>query len=189
MDAITCCSWMISLMGKIDLHLHTSRYTNAKQVLQLWFFIYFSLPFYPPGTPIQNNVLELWSLFDFLMPGFLGTERQFQARYGRPILQSRDAKSSSREQEAGALAMEALHRQTLPFLLRRMKEDVLKDLPPKDHPGLLLWTQSTTGTVKTLYNTIDFCSSTHKRHSIARRKGRGMGYLLWVQRATYCVDL
>uniref|UniRef100_A0A8C8JL13 BTAF1 RNA polymerase II, B-TFIID transcription factor-associated n=1 Tax=Oncorhynchus tshawytscha TaxID=74940 RepID=A0A8C8JL13_ONCTS len=83
------------------------------------------------GTPIQNNVLELWSLFDFLMPGFLGTERQFAARYGKPILASRDAKSSSREQEAGVLAMEALHRQVLPFLLRRMKKDVLQDLPPK----------------------------------------------------------
>lgn len=53
------------------------------------------------GTPIQNNVLDLWSLFDFLMPGFLGTEKQFQARYGKPILQSRDAKSTSKEQEAG----------------------------------------------------------------------------------------
>lgn len=83
------------------------------------------------GTPIQNNVLELWSLFDFLMPGFLGTERQFMARYSKPILASRDAKSSSKEQEAGILAMEGLHRQVLPFILRRMKEDVLKDLPPK----------------------------------------------------------
>ncbi|KAI9096118.1 hypothetical protein DFS34DRAFT_154547 [Phlyctochytrium arcticum] len=83
------------------------------------------------GTPIQNNVLELWSLFDFLMPGFLGTERQFNDRYGKPILASRDAKSVSREQEQGALAMEALHKQVLPFLLRRMKEDVLHDLPPK----------------------------------------------------------
>ncbi|XP_032626165.1 TATA-binding protein-associated factor 172 isoform X1 [Chelonoidis abingdonii] len=81
--------------------------------------------------PVKNNVLELWSLFDFLMPGFLGTERQFAARYGKPILASRDARSSSREQEAGVLAMEALHRQVLPFLLRRMKEDVLQDLPPK----------------------------------------------------------
>ncbi|KAH9414981.1 hypothetical protein DERP_014274 [Dermatophagoides pteronyssinus] len=83
------------------------------------------------GTPIQNNVLELWSLFDFLMPGFLGTERQFMSRYSKPILASRDAKSSSKEQEAGVLAMESLHRQVLPFILRRMKEDVLKDLPPK----------------------------------------------------------
>ena len=44
-------------------------------------------------------------------------------------------------------------------------------------------------TVETLYNTINFCWSTHKRHSIARPKGRGMGCVLWVQRATYCVDL
>ncbi|KAJ3196679.1 btaf1 RNA polymerase II, B-TFIID transcription factor-associated, 170kDa [Irineochytrium annulatum] len=83
------------------------------------------------GTPIQNNVLELWSLFDFLMPGFLGTEQQFNVRFGKPILASRDAKSSSSEQEKGALALEALHKQVLPFLMRRMKEDVLHDLPPK----------------------------------------------------------
>lgn len=83
------------------------------------------------GTPIQNNVLELWSLFDFLMPGFLGSEKQFQVRFSRPILASRDAKSSPKDQEAGALAMESLHRQVLPFLLRRVKEDVLTDLPPK----------------------------------------------------------
>ncbi|KAK4058278.1 TATA-binding protein-associated factor mot1 [Microbotryomycetes sp. JL221] len=83
------------------------------------------------GTPIQNNVLELWSLFDFLMPGFLGSESTFYERFGKPIQASRDAKSSSKEQEAGALALEALHKQVLPFILRRLKEDVLDDLPPK----------------------------------------------------------
>lgn len=83
------------------------------------------------GTPVQNDVLELWSLFDFLMPGFLGSERQFAAKYSRPILACREPKAGNKEQEAGALAMEALHRQVLPFLLRRNKEDVLKDLPPK----------------------------------------------------------
>lgn len=83
------------------------------------------------GTPIQNNVLELWSLFDFLMPGFLGTEKVFKDRFAKPIAASRFSKSSSKEQEAGALAIEALHKQVLPFLLRRLKEEVLDDLPPK----------------------------------------------------------
>ena len=83
------------------------------------------------GTPIQNNVLELWSLFDFLMPGFLGTERQFNELFGKPILASKDPKCSAKDQEAGTLALESLHRQVLPFLLRRVKEDVLHDLPPK----------------------------------------------------------
>lgn len=102
------------------------------------------------GTPIQNNVLELWSLFDFLMPGFLGSEASFHERFGKPILSSRDSKASAKNTEAGkrfefqaklvivnivdstaALALEALHKQVLPFLLRRLKEDVLNDLPPK----------------------------------------------------------
>ena len=51
------------------------------------------------------------------------------------------------------------------------------------------WGRNMKITVETLYNTVNLCWSTHKGHSIARPKGRGMGCLLWVQRATYCVDL
>ena len=49
------------------------------------------------GTPIQNNVLELWSLFDFLMPGFLGTESSFSERFSKPILSNRDGRSKTGE--------------------------------------------------------------------------------------------
>jgi TATA-binding protein-associated factor len=73
------------------------------------------------GTPIQNNVLELWSLFDFLMPGFLGTEKQFSSRFARPILMARDPKSSPKDQEAGALAMEGLHRQVIISFIKNLK--------------------------------------------------------------------
>ncbi|KAL8952901.1 MAG: hypothetical protein Q9183_007365, partial [Haloplaca sp. 2 TL-2023] len=65
------------------------------------------------------------------MPGFLGAEKVFLDRFAKPIAASRFSKSSSKEQEAGALAIEALHKQVLPFLLRRLKEEVLDDLPPK----------------------------------------------------------
>jgi TATA-binding protein-associated factor len=63
------------------------------------------------GTPIQNNVLELWALFDFLMPGFLGSHAAFQGRYGRALAAPRGSKAGSAEAQAGLLAMEGLHKQ------------------------------------------------------------------------------
>ena len=83
------------------------------------------------GTPIQNSVIEMWALFEFLMPGFLGTERAFNARYGKALAASRSAKKGSSEAEAGVLALDSLHKQVMPFVLRRTKDQVLKDLPPK----------------------------------------------------------
>lgn len=83
------------------------------------------------GTPIQNSVLELWAMFDFLMPGFLGSEKSFKEIYAKPIMASRDSKCSETDHEKGVLATDALHRQVLPFILRRLKDDVLSELPPK----------------------------------------------------------
>ncbi|WP_312446658.1 DEAD/DEAH box helicase [Lacrimispora sp.] len=72
------------------------------------------------GTPIENRLSELWSIFDFLMPGFLFTYRKFKKEYEQPIV---------RDQERTVL--EGLHRLIGPFLLRRLKKDVLKELPDK----------------------------------------------------------
>ena len=68
------------------------------------------------GTPIQNNVLELWALFDFLMPGFLGTHAAFSARYGKALAAAKGSRTGSPEAQAGLLAMESLHKQARTLL-------------------------------------------------------------------------
>lgn len=70
------------------------------------------------GTPIENSLEELWSLFDFLMPGFLNTYDRFVEKYMRV---------SGEEHHTN---LEYLKKKVAPFILRRMKADVLKDLPP-----------------------------------------------------------
>ena len=72
------------------------------------------------GTPIENNLSELWSLFSFINPGMLGTYRNFAQNYVKPI--ERELKDSSAE---------ILRKLIFPFILRRTKQQVAKDLPPK----------------------------------------------------------
>jgi superfamily II DNA or RNA helicase len=72
------------------------------------------------GTPLENSVLDLWSIFDFLMPGYLGSAAEFRDRYELPISRDRDASAQRR-----------LARRLRPFVLRRMKRDVAADLPEK----------------------------------------------------------
>ena len=84
------------------------------------------------GTPIQNRLAELWSLFDFLMPGFLGRQRSFRERWEEPIgkLQSGNAETDA-EQAEGEQSLEELRQRIRPFVLRRLKTDVASELPPK----------------------------------------------------------
>lgn len=71
------------------------------------------------GTPIENRPSELWSITDFVMPGYLGSQQQFRARYERPIM---DGDSATAARLSAVMA---------PFILRRLKSQVLTDLPSK----------------------------------------------------------
>ena len=72
------------------------------------------------GTPMENSVLDLWSIFDFLMPGYLGSAQDFRERYELPITREKDAAAQTR-----------LARRLRPFLLRRLKKEVAADLPAR----------------------------------------------------------
>ena len=72
------------------------------------------------GTPIENRLSEMWSIFDFLMPGFLFKYDEFRTKFETPIAKSHDADATER-----------LQKMVAPFILRRLKKDVLKDLPDK----------------------------------------------------------
>ncbi len=72
------------------------------------------------GTPVENRLAELWSIFSFLMPGYLPHYKTFCERFEKPIVQEDDKN-----------AVRRLNQLTQPFILRRMKTDVLKELPPK----------------------------------------------------------
>ncbi len=72
------------------------------------------------GTPVENRLSELWSIFDYLMPGFLFGYQKFKQTFEIPIVK-----------EGEQQLLERLHRLTGPFVLRRLKRDVLKELPEK----------------------------------------------------------
>ncbi len=73
------------------------------------------------GTSIENKLSELWSIFDYLMPGFLGSYPDFRKKYELPIVKEQDKE-----------AEDQLANMIIPFILRRLKKDVLRDLPDKD---------------------------------------------------------
>lgn len=83
------------------------------------------------GTPVSNNVSELWALFDFLMPGYLGDARTFGTETRAPIARALRPGASTAVVEAAAAAARAVHARVLPFVLRRMKADVAPELPPR----------------------------------------------------------
>jgi superfamily II DNA or RNA helicase len=79
------------------------------------------------GTPVENNLTELFSLFRFLNPSFFGTKNRFNREYGKPIQEEKDDQ-----------VLKELKQKIYPFMLRRLKRDVLKELPEKSEQTLVV---------------------------------------------------
>ena len=97
-------------------YLKNSTTQNAKAIKQIKSMSRFALT----GTPIENSLAELWSIFDFIMPGYLFNYKDFKTKYETPIVKDEDEKS-----------LKKLKMLIEPFILRRTKKEVLTELPEK----------------------------------------------------------
>jgi superfamily II DNA or RNA helicase len=107
------------------------------------------------GTPLENHLGELWSQFDFLLPGFLGDSKRFTKYWRTPI-----------EKQGDSRRRELLARRIRPFILRRKKEDVAQELPPKT---IIIRTVELEGSQRDLYETVRAAMDSKVRDEIANK--------------------
>jgi superfamily II DNA or RNA helicase len=107
------------------------------------------------GTPLENHLGELWAQFDFLLPGFMGDSKQFTRAFRTPI-----------EKHGNAVRAEILSKRVSPFILRRRKEDVAKELPPKT---IIVRTAELVGGQRDLYETVRSAMDAKVQEAIAQK--------------------
>ena len=111
------------------------------------------------GTPLENHLSELWAQFDFLMPGFLGDMRSFNARWRKPI-----------EENGETLRAQLLAQRVRPFILRRRKQDVATELPPRTETILRVQLQ---GKQRELYEAVRTTADKQVRRALERQSFDG----------------
>lgn len=97
-------------------HIKNPRTMSARSVKKIDAEHKFALT----GTPIENSLMELWSIFDFIMPGYLYSSHEFRNRYETPLVKDGDSMTAN-----------SFRARIKPFMMRRMKKDVLQELPEK----------------------------------------------------------
>jgi SNF2 family DNA or RNA helicase len=115
------------------------------------------------GTPMENHLGELWSLFNFLLPGFLGDEHKFNSFFRRPI-----------EKQHQEDRRKLLARRVAPFILRRRKEDVVKELPPKTE---IIQKVELTSEQRDLYESVRLAMHARVKDEVAR-KGMSRSHII-----------
>lgn len=107
------------------------------------------------GTPLENHLGELWTQFHFLMPGFLGDARSFSRLWRKPI-----------EEQGQTVRARLLAQRVRPFILRRRKEDVLRELPPRTEIVERLQLQ---GRQRELYESVRIAADKRVRRALQQR--------------------
>jgi superfamily II DNA or RNA helicase len=107
------------------------------------------------GTPLENHLGELWAQFDFLLPGLLGDAKSFTKTWRTPI-----------EKHGNRQRRDLLAQRVRPFIMRRRKEDVATELPPKT---LIVRTVELTGAQRDLYETVRIAMDQRVREEIAEK--------------------
>lgn len=107
------------------------------------------------GTPLENHLGELWSLFHFLMPGWLGSSKEFNSNYRNPI-----------EKHGNMERLQHLNARIKPFLLRRTKEQVATELPPKTE--IIHWVELNEAQ-RDVYETVRLAMDKKVRDEITRK--------------------
>ncbi|GMQ84160.1 MAG: hypothetical protein BMS9Abin06_0922 [Gammaproteobacteria bacterium] len=115
------------------------------------------------GTPMENHLGELWSLFDFLLPDLLGNSKQFRRFFRTPI-----------EKHGDEATAERLSRRIRPFLLRRTKQQVAAELPPKTE---IIQTVVLEGKQRELYETVRLAMHRRVREEV-ERQGMGRSHIV-----------
>lgn len=115
------------------------------------------------GTPMENHLGELWSLFNFLMPGFLGSSKKFNDFFRKPIEKDNDTEKRS-----------VLANRVKPFMLRRTKDAVVKELPAKTE---IIRTVELAGPQRDLYESIRLAMQKKVRDAI-KSKGLSRSHIM-----------
>ncbi|KHN82130.1 putative helicase mot1 [Toxocara canis] len=136
------------------------------------------------GTPVQNTPADLWALFQFLMPGYLGSMKQFKVSFLKAINACRNVNASAKEIQDGENALDRLHKAVLPFVLRRLKSDVLEDLPEKIVQDYMC---TMTGVQRALYeHIIELCKTGHS-HNACSQPQQGLSALEVITELRSCI--
>ncbi len=115
------------------------------------------------GTPMENHLGEMWALFDFLLPGLLGDERRFRKLFRTPI-----------EKHGDSMRQVNLRRRVAPFMLRRTKQEVVKELPPKTE---MVHAVELSGAQRDLYESIRLAMHKKVRNEI-EKKGMARSHIV-----------